>query len=196
MDDNTPFDYRRRAEFARKAERDFKNFYQETSRKVYATPNRETLHEWGQLQKTPTYANLLDAFWVALDAAYPPGFDDDFEKLRSHIDLKALETAVAFLEADPFFFRSGYIKQKLLRWVRGYQLTPEYIARLQHVILTVVDSHYCREFGEYRKLAHKIDNANLRLGLQSRIDSEDPNICKRAHWILDWLETLPKIVNS
>jgi hypothetical protein len=145
------------------------------------------LREWGTFQKTSAYIELVNAFWAAIDAACPSDFDEDFEKLKSHTDLKALETAIAFLEADPFFFRSGYIKEKLLRYVRGYQLMPEHIARLQNAILNVVDSHYYREFREYRKLAHRIDDANLRLQLQIRTANEDGDIRNRAHWIFDWL---------
>jgi hypothetical protein len=192
--DTTLFDYRIQAELARKAQRDFKIFIESASRKVHATPNRETLHQWGEFQKTPAYKYFLNAYLVAVDAACPSGFDDDFEKLHSHSDMKALETAVVFLEADPYFFRSGYIKEKLLRYMRGYHLSPKYVARLQRVILNVVDSHYCREFCEYRKLAHRIDNADLRLELQNRTSSEDRHVRSRAQWVLDWLEGLRKTV--
>ncbi len=196
MPGETAFDYHGQAERVRQAQRAFKDFSQVAYRNVHANPNRDTLRQWGEFQRTPTYQQLLDAFWAALDAAYPPGFDADFEKLPHHQDMQALETAVAFLEADPFFFRSGYIKEKLLRYVRGYQLPAEYVTRLQQVILNAVDQHYCREFGEYRKLAHRLDTDQLRSALDARTRSEDPHIRNRAYWILHWLEPLRKPATS
>jgi hypothetical protein len=196
MPGQTAFDYHGQAERVRQTQRALKDFSQAAYRTVHANPNRDTLRQWGQLQRTPTYQQLLDAFWTALDAAYPPGFDADFEKLPFHRDLQALETAVAFLEADPYFFRSGYIKEKLLRYIRGYHLPPEYVTRLHRVILHAVDQHYGREFGEYRKLAHRLDSDQLRLALKERTRREDTHIRNRAHWILDWLETVSKSANS
>ncbi len=196
MQGETAFDYYSQAEQVRQTQRALKNFGQAAYRNVHTNPNRDTLRQWGELQRTPTYQQLLDAFWTSLDTAYPPGFDADLEKLPYHDDVQALETAVVFLEADPFFFRSGYIKEKLLRYVRGYQLPPGYVTRLQRVILNVVDRHYCREFGEYRKLAHRLDTDQLRLALEDRTRSDDLHIRNRAHWILHWLEAIRKSSKS
>ncbi len=183
------FDFRSRAEQARKAQLDFKNHTAELLQKLRETRNPETFSEWCEFQKSPTYQRLLAQFWAALEAAYPPDFDADFDKLRSHSDMKALETAVAFLEADPYFFRTGYIKEKLLRYIRGYELTPPYVSRLQQALLSVVDRHYCREFGEYCRLTRKIGSRTLRQELGNRATNhEDPNVRKRAQWVLDWIE--------
>ena len=199
MDGIPPFDYQTQAALAYKAPRDFKNFISGTFQKIRTAPTRdiakEGFRDFRELRQTPTYSELLDAFNAAVDAAYPPGFFEALEKLSQHTDMQALEMTVTFLEADPYFFRSGYIKQYILRYVRGYQLSDEYMARLERVLLHAIDSHYCREFREYRKLAHRIDSLHLRSQLQARVQGDDPDIQNRAGWILSWLEELGKTNN-
>ncbi len=194
MDGNRFFDYQGQAEAARKAKLDFYNYGADAEKKlkdVAWSSNRDekarAWADWREIHSSQEFMNLLHAFVAATDAAYPPGFWEDFENLRNRTDAKALETAIAFLEADPYFFRSGYAKEKLLRYVRGYQLNSEDVARLQQVILNIVDGHYCREFREYCRLARKVDSKDFRLQLESRAKSDDANIRKRAQWVLDAL---------
>ena len=56
---------------------------------------------------------------------------------------------MSFLEADPWFYRTGYIKSKLIRYIKRPMLTPEYIKRLQRVVLAVVDKRDDRDFRAY-----------------------------------------------
>src|SRR6266481_3061824 len=104
--DNDSFDYRGRAELARKAQLAFKNHIAAALNEVRTVRNRESFTQWVEFQKSPSYQRFLTEYWAAVDAAYPPDFDTDLENLRNHRNLKALETAVSFLEADPYFFRS------------------------------------------------------------------------------------------
>src|SRR5215510_12924186 len=46
--------------------------------------------------------------------AFPGGLEHQLNSLKQE-DAQAVEMAVRFLEADPWFFRSGYIKEELLR---------------------------------------------------------------------------------
>src|SRR5881409_3639900 len=48
---------------------------------------------------------------------------DVLEKVRSGADGWRSD-AILFLEVDPWFFRSGYLKQKLLRALKGAALVP------------------------------------------------------------------------
>src|SRR5947209_20218434 len=152
MEGQTAFDFRSHAEKALKAQLAYKHFLDEAYKKLHTDRNLKALGELRDLRNSSEYHRVWEEYIAAVDAAYPPDFDEDFVRLRGRTDLKALETAVAFLEADPFFDRTGYMKEKLLRYVRGYQLTPAYVDRLQQVILNVVDDHYCREFREYCRL--------------------------------------------
>ena len=127
-----------------------------------------------------------ERFWKALDAAYPDGFWDDCEKLKAG-NATGLESAVVFLEADPVFFRTGYLKTKLARHIKQAMLTPPYIKRLQQVILTAVDRRHDRDFRAYCNLARKADAPELRAQLESRLTDNDLDIRRRARWVLEAL---------
>ena len=126
-------------------------------------------------------------YHTALGQAYPPGFWEDYERLRAG-DPTGLESAVQFLEADPIFFRSGYVKQKLIRAIKTPMLTPEYVERLQQVVLAVVDRRYDRDLGSYRNLAWKVYSPYLRARLEQRVSDGTLSIRSRARWMLEELE--------
>src|SRR5690349_20480022 len=84
----------------------------------------------------------------AIEEAYPPGFLDDYERLRRH-DPAGAETAIRFLEADPWFFRSGYAKSKLLRYLGQIELDESQRRRLSNVMIAAVRGRDSREFRDY-----------------------------------------------
>ena len=96
-----------------------------------------------------------------------------------------LESAVAFLEADPWFHRSGYTKVKMVRYIKEAMLTPGYVARLQNVVLNMVERRNGQEFRAYCRLAHKVDAPALREQLTRRLAQDDPNVRRRARWVLE-----------
>lgn len=128
------------------------------------------------------------AIWrKALDEAYPPGFWEAYYHLREK-NSDGLPLAIEFLEADPWFFRTGYIKERLIRYILPFELTPDFSARLQNVVLVVVDKRYRREFRAYCQLARKVDSPEFRRRLNERLTETDLNVKRRAQWVLDSLE--------
>ena len=126
---------------------------------------------------------LYDA---AREAAYPAGFQESFQRLCTG-DATGLEAAVAFLEADPWFDESGYVKVKLIRHIKPPMLTPQYIARLQNVVLHMVETRHGQEFSTYKQLARKVDDVFLREQLTQRLSSGDADTQRRARWVLEAL---------
>lgn len=133
------------------------------------------------------HVRATQLFHVALETAYPPDFDDTWNKI-SKGDATGLEGAVQFLEADPMFFRTGYLKAKLTRYIKSPMITPAYAFRLRSVVLSLVDRRDDRDFRAYCRLARKVDAPELRQALTQRLMHTDPNIRRRARWMLDALE--------
>ena len=131
-------------------------------------------------------AEVRDRYRATLDAAYPPGFWEHYRCLKAG-DPAGLETAVRFLEADPWFFRTGYEKADLIKWLTRMELTEKDMARLRQVVLNAVDSRDRREFRAYCRLARRVDHDRLRQALAERLNSEDEGVRRRARWVLDAL---------
>lgn len=127
-----------------------------------------------------------ERFWKAMDAAYPMGFWEDCEKLKAG-DAAGLETVIRFLEADPYFFRSGYIKAWLIRGIKPSMLKPADIKRLQNVVLSLIDRRDDRDFRAFCKLARKVDSPKLREQLAQRINQGNFDVRRRARWVLEAL---------
>lgn len=53
-------------------------------------------------------------------------------------DHEAIREAMTFLEADPYCFRSGYIKKKLCSALKNAPLLPEEKAKLRQIILEIL----------------------------------------------------------
>jgi hypothetical protein len=136
------------------------------------------------LSEACTEAHRL--WFTAIDNAYPRGFGEDVQRLRAG-DPSGMEAAVSFLEADPWFYRTGYIKSKLIRYIKPPMLTPEYVRRLQQVVLAVVDKRDDRDFRAYCRLAFKVDSLELREQLTRRLTYQDANVRRRARWVLEAL---------
>ena len=124
--------------------------------------------------------------------AFPGGLANFMTRLRER-ETAAIELAVQFLEADPLFFRSGYIKEDLLEHLRWSPLNEEQKHRLQHVILQRVrDSKTRREFRRYCRLAPFITDAEFEKEVTTLAgpSGEKP---KRAQWVLEHLrQGMPK----
>jgi hypothetical protein len=132
---------------------------------------------------TVAWLAAVDRLRAAIDAAYPPGFWRDYDRLRER-NPAGLESAIEFLEADPWFFRSGYVKAKLIRLINRFSLTPEQADRLRSVVLNIVDRRGGQEFRAYCRLARHVDGADLRPRLQDRLVHADSGVRRRAGWVL------------
>ncbi len=122
-------------------------------------------------------------------------------------DRTYLESAVAFLEADPIFYGSGYAKEDIIPAINRLDLPPKLVGRLQTVVLNMVDQRDGREFRAYCRLARKVDSPELREQLNRRLTRawpsarslnddlpalmllarEDGAVRRRARWVLEAL---------
>ena len=165
IDEDRVFDYARRAEFARKAQQ----ILHEAS-----TISRSRPRDQEARASHPTPVSLCHA---TVAAAYPQGFGQDFRRLKEG-NASGITAAVKFLEADPWFFRSGYTKAELIRYLIRIALPRDIEDRLRLVVLAVVDHGDRREFRYYCRLARKVDSPELRRELSKRIQSEVPSVAR------------------
>lgn len=87
--------------------------------------SREAWNEWKQ---------ACDKFHQEYDTlAFPGGYEEGLQRIQAG-DSNAIENALAFLEARPYFFRSQYIKTKLIRLLKRATLSPRRAERFKKVL--------------------------------------------------------------
>ena len=83
-------------------------------------------------------------------------------------DADAKESAIRFLEFDPYYYRSGYIKSKLLVRLKQLKLNASEIKRLQKVVCNAILSPLPKsEFKYYAGLLKNIGTPEFRLKLDA-----------------------------
>jgi hypothetical protein len=85
------------------------------------------------------------------------------------------------------FFRSGYIKDKMIRKIKNSPITPKQIERLRKVLKDAVDNRGTREFRRYCRLAACIANTELVEYLINASKQGDGARKSRAKLILSYV---------
>jgi hypothetical protein len=151
------------------------------------------LREW-EPPRSPARQNAEAAYEAAqadlaaaLQNAYHPDFRSAFDAL--HEGRPADPTPlIAFLEADPYFFGSGYAKESVLRLLKRCDLTPSQEERLRVVILNAVQRpEWRREFRRYARLARKVEAPAFRAALLEIEKNGNLGERIRARWVLETL---------
>ena len=91
-------------------------------------------------QRDPKTRRWLDAvtnFRNAFRAVYPESFAA-VDRRRASADTLHTPDMLDFLEADPIFFGSGYMKENILTCLKKRYLEPDHVRRLQDVVIALV----------------------------------------------------------
>jgi hypothetical protein len=137
---------------------------------------------------TRRWLDAIQAFRAARARAYADALREvnGGEKRASEIGTADM---LDFLEADPIFFGSGYMKQKLLRELKRRKLDQHEAKRLQAIILSVVRKNdHRREFLHYCRAAANVDDARFRAELEALEQSNEPHVSQRSNWVLAALD--------
>jgi hypothetical protein len=142
-----------------------------------------------EVKSTAEYKVALRRWRRAMERIYSVRFLADVERLRAG-DHGAVEAALLFLEADPWCFRSGYVKQNLVRYLRHVVLTEDEKDRLRRVMISAVRSGPRMEFREYCRTARVLDSPTLREWLEtlSVAWGHGDGVHQRARWMLEAIE--------
>jgi hypothetical protein len=148
------------------------------------------VHETARERDKPGGIERWHAALFELDKAmrllYPPALRNDIEHLASG-DSGAIDTAIRFLEDDPWAFGTGYTKERILGRLKLVDLSPAQAGRLRAVILARVDGPYRREFRRFCLLAPRVANTAFRQTLVDRLRSGDSGTRIHALWVLEAL---------
>lgn len=130
------------------------------------------------------------AEWKAATAAwhaqrYPTDrlWEKEFHSALRSSQREAIEDAILYLEVDAWYFRSGYLKERLIRALKSALLTEADLRRLRNVVWNVAAGRNRREFRAYCKLAVVIVNADFLQRLEG-ISSEENS---SARWQIRYL---------
>jgi hypothetical protein len=96
-------------------------------------------------QKQQEWSDACEEFHRRFDSLSFPGGSATLSRVRAN-DPDALEAAVNFLLADPYHFRSGYLKEYLWCWLQRCELSRSARSRLEHAALSYLDRQISREF--------------------------------------------------
>jgi hypothetical protein len=107
-------------------------------------------------------------------------------------DEDAVWAAIAFLDADPYLFRSGYMKRRLLKDLRRIALTREQQEMLADIALRLIDfgPRGVGYFAEFAKLVATIATGPTVGALQARLSGTDPRVMTRARFVLNEIRTV------
>lgn len=99
-------------------------------------------------------------------------------------DPELLELAICFVEVNPYYFRSGYLKKRLFRRLRGMALSEKARQRIQQGILHAVLSHEGAGWKDFCSLATAFFDANFEHSVTRYVSDEDQQVSRRAKSIL------------
>ena len=163
----------------------------EAARLAHEAVNR-AFREHVREREPDRYTALLQDFWTKTAAALPSS-DGAFRPGLAKGHSRFVETAIVFLEADPWFFRSGYEKEKIIQHLKRAPLTEAQRMRLAGVVLAAIDGHAAGvpagrdrvEFRHFGRLACGVWSDFLDEEVATRMQSRDKGVRRRATWIAE-----------
>jgi hypothetical protein len=123
--------------------------------------------------------------------AFPGGLNKIFDGLAAGVP-EAVDNAIAFLEADPWSFRSGYMKAEIIKLLKKLSLSSEQRARLQAVVVARVHAKETpREFRAYCQLAKTIADPEFTSAIVAITENGGGTVKLHATWVLAYLTGAP-----
>ncbi len=112
---------------------------------------------------------------------------DDFMSDLRGSKRSAIEQAILYLEVDPWYFRSGYLKERLIRGLKACKISETDRRRLWNVVWNVAAGRNRREFRNYCSLASIIVDADLLRLLEEVTPERDERASGKFTYLLNYL---------
>ncbi|MCE5198779.1 MAG: hypothetical protein ABFD54_10455 [Armatimonadota bacterium] len=111
------------------------------------------------------------------------------DKVRLKIkngDREVINDALLYLEVDPWYFRSGYLKERLIDALKSAPLTNEDVNRIQNIIINIAGGPNRREFRRFCQLAARVTSPEFEELLVQLAKEHDPG--GKLAYLLRYLE--------
>ena len=133
------------------------------------------------------YEQAVRLFQESYDAlAFPGGLERGIRALKQH-DPATIDVAIEYLKINPYFYRSGYIQEKILRFLKQSPLSKKQILNVHDVILHAITSDRPQaSFREYCRLAAHLADETLRMHIENILRTQtEKKIIRRAQQMLE-----------
>jgi hypothetical protein len=142
----------------------------------------------------PDHHAACRRFHESYDAlAFPGGLTLGLDRLK-RLERLTVEMAVRFLEEDPWFHRSGYIKEVIVRRLKHAPLTEPQRYRLASVLLRSIVKGTGRVARHLARLAPMVTSPTFANEIAVNAESDKAEIRRRVKHILQILNSTRGIV--
>ena len=124
-------------------------------------------------------------FHQRIDGLAFPGGSETLGRVRDN-DPGALDAAVKFLLADPYHFRSGYIKEYLWRWLQHCKLSLSHRNSLESAALLYLERPISREFWSMCKAMARLGRSEFWSKVSARASAIGTPEAFRASCLLTY----------
>jgi len=101
--------------------------------------------------------------------------------------------ALSYVATDPYFFRSGYILERLVRRIKKLDLSDAEKATIQKLILRRIDTKALRNFRDICRLIPKVETTAFSNEIAERLRSSEPGVRHRAELAASYLAIQGKV---
>ena len=106
------------------------------------------------------WEDVCDDLHYNYEILYFPGGEERLKRIREN-DPIAIESAIQFLLADPYHFRSGYLKEYLWHWLQHCPLSNSDKHKLEQAALLYLKRRITREFWAMCKAMARLASAKF-----------------------------------
>lgn len=100
---------------------------------------------------------------------------------------ESIDDALLFLEVDPWYFRSGYLKETLIDSLKNAPLTDDDKSRIRNIIISIASGRNRREFRRFCKLAIKVTSDDFEQMLDQLARIHDSESSGKFSYLLQYL---------
>ncbi len=121
--------------------------------------------------------------------AFPGGLNRGLTLLKKY-DSDVIAQAIIYLQADPYFHRSGYIKEQILKILKKASFTKKQIIAMQELIISIIHKGLIqdRTYKQYCTIASKITDDNFCTSIENIVKTaSDPRVKESAQLVLQSL---------